>query len=222
MNWITYRFRLTGTTELLGGMPKTENLIRAQMSSKEVRITAKMHGRDPEKIIAENMQAMGIEPGQTAEEEEKSMSCGFRRNPAGVLCLGGHQITSLLIDCATTLGLSRKVRGLKDLLTRGLIVLDAPGNLLPIANGTGEPATEETGTREWGSTITDRMGTRSILRRYDYLLPWAVQAGAKFPDTSILTKEVWGDLWEMAEAQGLGSARPRGYGRFTVESMDRD
>jgi hypothetical protein len=232
MNWITKKIVLVGLTELLGGMPKTEDLIRGQMSSKAVRLKAKALGRDPERIVAENLAAMGVAPPETGaateaqaeavgEEvdelmDEEKVSCGFRRNPEGLLCLGAHQIQSMLIDCATTLGLSRKTRGLKDLLTRGLQAYQGtPGGPLLILRSAGATPTIPTGTLEWGSSVQDRAGRRSVLRRYDYLLPWELEFAARWPDTKILTQEIWTDLWEMAEAQGLGAARPRGYGKFT-------
>jgi len=213
MKWKTHQMRLIGTNELLGGMPKKEDLIEGQMSSKAIRIKAKGLGRDPEAIIAENMVAMGIEPGESGVDE-KSMACGFRRAPSGTLCLGAHQIGSMLTDCATTLRLSRRVMGLKDLLTRGLEVQTEWPNLIPILNGENVPVTEPSGTLEWGLLIRDRMGSRAILRRYDYVMPWSLKFTVRFADTGIMTGDIWADLWEMAMVQGLGAARPRGYGRF--------
>ena len=61
MKWIKYDVELAGETELLGGMPKTKELIEGMMSSKEIRLKAKALGRDPERIIAENIQAMGLD-----------------------------------------------------------------------------------------------------------------------------------------------------------------
>ena len=227
LTWITYGVRLAGITELLGGMPKTEDLIRGQMASKEIRLKAKVLGRDPESIIAENMVAMGITPGEesgeekSAEEEER-MSCGFRASLEGTLCLGAHQIPSMLIDCATTLKLSVPVRGLKDLLTRGMRVTGISPILLAVLDAEGNPVHEPIGQMEWGSQIQDRMGRRAILRRYNYVMPWLLDFTIAYPNTKIVTEAIWADLWEMAEVQGLGAARPRGYGKFKVEKMERE
>jgi len=120
LSWITYQVSLTGITELLGGMPKTEDLIAGQMASKEVRLRAKATGRDPERIVAANMVAMGLEAGVEEQMDEEKMSCGFRKH-RGQLCLGSHQIPSLLLDCATTSRLSRTRPGLVDLLNRMVI-----------------------------------------------------------------------------------------------------
>jgi hypothetical protein len=213
MDWITYDVTLTGITELLGGMPKTQALIEGQMSSKEIRLKAKALGRDPERIIAENLNAMGLEDGLDEITDEEKMSCGFRKTADGSLALGSHQIPAMLIDAATTLRYSRKHIGLKDLLTRGLVVLPLP--LVPI-HSTGEQVSHPTTILEWGSQIKDRMGTRAILRRYDAIMPWALHMTVQYPDTGLITKAIWSDLWEMGGHQGLGAARPRGYGKFVA------
>ncbi len=221
MKWITYDVELAGETELLGGMPKTKELIEGMMSSKEIRLKAKALGRDPERIIAENMQDMGA-PGEVPEEllEQEKMACGFRQSPEGYLALGAHQIPSMLIDAATTLKLSTKVRGMKDTLTRGTTAWqEGRGRLLLIVDGTGGEITEPTGTREWGSQIKDRMGSRAILRRYDYVHPWGLSFRIRYVDNEIITQAAWADLWELACVQGLGAARPRDYGKFRVVTM---
>lgn len=217
---IAWSVRLQGVTPLLGGMPKTQNLIEGQMASKEVRLRAKEKGRAVESIVAENMEAMGLDAGDVVEADEERASCGFRTNADGLLCVGGHQIPAMLIDAATSLKLTRTVRGLKDILDRNMRVY-CDGNLLPVLNGTGKPITEPTGTEEWGAQIKDRMGSRAILRRYDYVEPWALTFTIDYPDTSVITKAVWAQLWQAAERQGFGAARPKGYGRFTVEAMER-
>lgn len=221
LTWIAYRVELIGSTELLGGMPKTQELIAGQMASKEMRLKARALGRDVESIIAENMAAMGIEENDNTELDEDKMSCGFRKNTCGYLCLGAHQIPSMLIDCATTLKLSRSVSGLKDTLTRGTQVFQPSLTLIPILDDRGEAVKEPTETLEWGSQIQDQKGKRAILRRYDYVFPWRLSFSIRYPGTGIITQTIWEDLWAMAEVQGLGAARPRGYGRFSVGAMER-
>lgn len=230
MKYITYTVEVEGITELLGGMPKSEKLIEGMMSSKEVRLRAKALGRDPERIIAENIAAMGLDktpPETEALEEaldEEKMSCGFRASSDGHLCLGAHQIRSMLVDCATTLKYSRQYQGLKDLLTRGLQAIDptlakrqgVDASLLRILGEKG-PVSQPTGERTWGSQISDRMGRRAILRRYDFVFPWKLAFRVRFPATGVMTRLIWEDLWRMAEVQGLGAARPRGYGKFRVK-----
>lgn len=229
MKWIQYSVELEGITELLGGMPRDPKLIEGMMSSKEVRLRAKTLGRDPERIIAENLKDMGADQTETEVNEdamekaldEERMACTFRRTADGILALGAHQIPALLIDCATTLKLSRKVPGLKDTITRGTEVWQAQGqHLLRLSDAAGPAATPH-GTLEWGSQIQDRMGRRAILRRYDYLLPWSLAFQVRYVDNGILTKEHWADLWELAAVQGIGAARPRGYGKFRVVKMVR-
>lgn len=214
VDWIKYEIELRGLTPLLGGMPKTEDLIRAQMSSKEIRLRAKVLSRDPEKIIAENLISMGIEEGIETICDEEKLSCGFRCTPEGLLAIGSHQLPSMLIDAATTLQYSRKHRGLKDLLTRGLVVEPFP---MIVILSTNHTVTSPTETLEWGSQVRDRMGSRAILRRYDSIDPWEVSCTIRFPNTAILTQAIWSDLWEMGGHQGLGSARPRGFGRFDAK-----
>ena len=217
LSWITYQVSLTGITELLGGMPKTEDLIAGQMASKEVRLRAKATGRDPERIVAANMVAMGLEAGVEEQMDEEKMSCGFRKH-RGQLCLGSHQIPSLLLDCATTSRLSRTRPGLVDLLNRGTITsqhgCEDHGDACPfLALGVSEP----TGVLEWGHQVKDRAGSRAVLRRYDYLHPWSLECFVKYLDNGVVTKQVWDNLWELAQIQGLGAARPRNYGKFSVK-----
>jgi CRISPR/Cas system CSM-associated protein Csm4 (group 5 of RAMP superfamily) len=52
-------------------------------------------------------------------------------------------------------------------------------------------------------------------------MPWLLDFKISYPHTKVITEAIWDDLWEMAEVQGLGAARPRGYGKFKVEKMDR-
>lgn len=215
--WITYRIEMHGITELLGGMPKKVDLIEGQMSSKEVRLRAKATWRDPERIIAENIAAMGLEPGIEAETDAEQMSCGFRSHN-GDLCLGSHQIGALLLDCATTTKMSRKVFGLVDLLNRGIVSWQdgcpEHGSLCPfLLLGVQAP----TGVLEWGHQVKDRAGSRAILRRYDYVHPWSLSCNVKYLDTGVMTAQVWDNLWGIAGIQGLGAARPRNYGRFSVK-----
>jgi hypothetical protein len=220
MKWIHWTVELAGINEILGGMPKSEDLIVGQMASKEIRLRAKAMGRDPERIIADNLNTIGIEAGMEEIVDEEKMSCGFRRSADQALCLGAHQIQSLLLDAMTTLRLGQKVRGLKDTLARGTLVTQ-PGTepgLLKMQGDSAGTVEQPTGTLEWGSQVTDRSGSRAILRRYDYVKPWRLAFTVKYPDTGILTVEIWKDLWEMSEVQGLGAARPRGYGKFSVVS----
>ena len=118
---------------------------------------------------------------------------------------------------------SIKIRGLKDQLTRGLQIISGIPNLIPLCGADGEYRTEPTGVLEWGSSITDRMGTRSILRRYDYVLPWALCVRIRYADVGLITDAVWSALWDMgANMQGLGAARPRGYGKFQVVENEKE
>ena len=238
MKWIQYSVMLEGITELLGGMPKDPKLIQAMMSGKAIRLKAKALGRDPEKIIAQNLLSMGWDPEAAAPEEtpgdpaeptaiqqqlaEEKLACTFRRTPEGVLALGAHQVPSLLIDCATTLKLSTTVKGLKDTLTRGLEGWQRRGDpLLELFDAEGPCLAPHGKPLEWGSQIQDRMGRRAILRRYDWILPWVLTFSVRFVDNGTVTEARWNDLWELAAVQGLGAARPRGYGRFRIAKMDR-
>jgi len=240
MKWTTYSVVLEGITELLGGMPKDPKLITAMMSGKAIRLKAKALGRDPEKIIAQNLVSMGWDPEavvapvepETGEPKEataiqqqlseEKLACTFRRTPDGVLAVGAHQIPSLLTDCATTLKLSRTVPGLKDTLTRGLECWQRPGDtLLELFDAEGPCLAPHGKPLEWGSQIQDRMGRRAILRRYDWMLPWVLTFTVRFVANETITKARWDDLWELGAIQGLGAARPRGYGKFRIEKMDR-
>jgi hypothetical protein len=221
--WKIYDVKMTGINELLGGMPKTQELIEGMMSAKETRIKAAIMGRDPEKIIADNLKAMGVNAEEEIEEilKEEKLSCGFRKDPSGSVCVGGHQIPSMLIDCASSLKFTTKYRGFKDVLTRNTDCFQSGNDpcLLKITRSDA-PLTEPDGTLEWGSQVRDRMGSRAILRRYDYVMPWEIACTIRLLDNgSVPNKEwdeVWAQLWEVAQVQRFGAARPRGYGRFTT------
>jgi hypothetical protein len=230
IEYCVFEIHLEGETQLLGGMPKKEQLIYEMMKNKEIRLKAKALGRSVESIVAENLAAMGFSPGKEATDlDEKaaeaadtleSMSCGFRKSPAGNLSLGAHQIPSMLIDCATSLRMTRAVIGIKDLITRNTVCWQE-GTGAPVLEliSEGEPVPEAQGTLEWGSPVTDRQGTRSILRSYDFIMPWTLRFYLAFPDTNLMTNQMFENLWELSQIHGLGAARPRNFGKFKVVTI---
>lgn len=189
-----YKVGIKVKDRLLGGKPKTEELIKGWLES-----------RGRQDTVEEEMEEIDM-----AKEEEKAWT-GFKRDEKG-LYLDSYQIKGMIKEVVKVLRLARKKRGLRTLIQSGLFIYPARIHL-----GKSEPD----GYIEETSQVMSARGPRSIIKRHDYVKEPEFSFQVWFFDTRIMTEDMFNTIFEAAQRVGLGTNRHEGYGQFEVTELER-
>jgi hypothetical protein len=196
---------LETTTRMYGGMPQGEDLLRAWIEAK---------GPIPEETLEEKIEA--ITPGEVDEKMELS-STGFRSDKDGIF-IRDFMVKQMLKESATAVGMLKTKVGTKTNLTIGLVVNPERIRLASLQGNDGRPD----GYEEFQGRVRTPMGPRSILSRKAYFEP-GLQIGFSikmFLGGKLTVKDVRALLDHAGEFVGIGSARSREAGKFTVKRFE--
>jgi hypothetical protein len=192
---------LETTTRMYGGMPQSEDLLRAWIEAK---------GPIPEETLEEKIEALA--PAEVDEKVELS-STGFRSDKDGIF-IRDFMVKQMLKESATAVGMLKTKVGTKTNLTIGLVVNPERIRLTPLQVNDGKPD----GYEEFQGRVRTPMGPRSILSRKAYFEP-GLQIGFSIKmllGGKLTVKDVRALLDHAGEFVGIGSARSREAGKFKV------
>jgi hypothetical protein len=202
--WKEYKVSLQFTNEIMGGTPKSPELIWDWLEARKAP--------DPEKNAEE------IEAGIDASED-RSWS-GFQRQDGVGLCLRGYHVKAHIKDCANILRAMLPKRGKADgtevamawrsmVADRCYVVED----YIPLG------AKEPSGFFEHPVHVMTRQGPRNALKRTDYVDKPTITFTLKLLADKVVTEEVLRQLFEYGGTHGMGSDRGMGFGRYEVAEL---
>jgi hypothetical protein len=187
---------LETTTRMYGGIPQSEDLLRAWITAK---------GPMPKESLEEKIEAMTTDE---IDEKMELSSTGFRSDEDGIY-MRDFMVKQMMKESATAVGMLAKKIGTKTNLTIGLVVK-------PERIHIGK--THPDGYEEFQGRVKTMQGPRSIMSRKAYFDPGLqiafeikMLAGGK-----LTPKDVLALLNHAGEFVGFGSARSREAGKFKV------
>lgn len=196
-----YDVELKFREKLLGGVPKNPEMIKGWLNAK----VSKGELTASEQEISAMAAATGEEMAATTQEN-KSWT-GFKKDDNG-LYIEGRQIKAMMKECATTLKLMVKHRGLKQVLQHGTVIKPQR-----IYLGKKEPdGYEESVCHTWRG---------SALKRNDFVEGCTIEFQIWVVNTNILTKKRVKTLFELGQENGLGASRSQDYGKFHVMKLKK-
>lgn len=194
--------------KLLGGKPKTEELIKNWLETRGRVDTLK-------KEVAEI----------DAVEEEKKAWTGFKKDERG-LYIDSYQIKGVVKEVIKVLKLAQKNRGLGTLVKSGFFVYPAHIHLKNWDKSKSHPdliKQKVDGHIEEAIQVGGPQGYRSIIKRHDYVKNALLNFEIKFFNTGMLSEKILRLIFEAAQEVGLGTNRHEGgeFGRFKVLKLEK-
>lgn len=196
-----YRVKIQFREKLLGGIPKSEKLIEGWLQTLR---SDKFNERGEEATLGDEV-ATTIYDEIEVEKEEKAWT-GFKRDDKG-LYIEARQIEAMLKECATTLGLTVKIKGFRQHLQHGTFVQPPRLHL---------GKTEPDGYEELVGHVSGPRGKRAILKRHDYVERPTLEFEVWSVDNGKMKEEHLRKLFALGQENGLGCSRSQGYGKFDV------
>lgn len=205
--YLAYDVEIEMCDKLLGGKPKTEELIKSWLEARGRVGTL-------EKEVAEI---------DTVEEEKKAWT-GFKKDEQG-LCIDSYQIKGMVKEVIKVLKLAQKNRGLGTLIKSGFFVYPAHIHLRN-GNESKHPfkiKQEVDGHIEEAVQVSGPQGYRSIIKRHDFVENALLSFEIKFFDTGMLSEKILRLIFEAGQEVGLGTNRHEGgeFGRFKVLKLEK-
>jgi len=208
VEWDVYRVELEFVREIVGGIPKNPEVIKAWVMSR-----AKRSGKTEEeaKKLVEK-----ISEEVDADVEAEKTWVTFKKDENG-LYLEDRNVKAMFREAFSVLGLfsGKGAIARKQLFQHGFVI--KPWRIYFKRNG--KLIREPDGFHERTIHVMTMLGPRSALKREDYVKPpvtvefevWIVKS------RGVITEEHLRDALEVAsEAIGLGASRSQGFGRFKV------
>ncbi len=194
--YVKYEVELKFREKLLGGIPKNPEMIKGWLNAKVTKGELKVSEKEAEAMIAATAEEMNA-----STQENKSWT-GFKSDDTG-LYIEGRQVKAMMKECATTLKLMVKHRGLKQVLQHGTAI--KPQRLYL---GKKEPDGYEEGVcHTWRG---------SALKRNDFVERCTIEFEIWVVDTKILTEKLVNMLFELGQENGIGASRSQDFGKFHV------
>ena len=227
--WDEYELKMTFTTPLCGGVPRSEGIVQrwCQLRSASNAQLARMQESSPvrtlEQVAEERLSTIDPLPADTAEEIAR-VWVGFSRDEAGLFVRGGN-IRAHFKDCAGTLGPIMKrgaVPGLvamtafKARATEALYIREDRVHL----KQDGQIVTEPTAHREATLSVMTPPGPRTALKRVDYTFPCQLQSTILLLQNGVINRDHLIALLEYGKVHGFGQDRSLGYGKYEYELSD--
>lgn len=218
----TYRCEIQFRNKVMGGVPRHPSIIESWLRTKSGLVSGS------QQILFDLiriMRAQGIEVGPDATLEE-AMSAyesasrdaaldkqtnGFLADEKGGLYLESRQVKSLIREVTNVLYAGQRwgatKKGPKSFVAERVFV-----NPDELYLGVHEPS----GTLEFVGHITDKLGPRSTVTKYQYVERARIAFTVMVLHNSVENQH-WSEMWNLAEEEGLGALRSQGFGRFDVE-----
>lgn len=146
------------------------------------------------------------------DAEAKGWLC-FSHDSEGIY-IAGRAIKAMLKDCLSQLGVFQKDRGSKQSHNLGLFVEPARVRFTDLIGG--EPLEQPTGFIEMAGNVSGPSGSRSILKKVDYVSHVSIDFSLLLLRGKKLTEAHLIDALALAQKVGLGGARSQGYGQFEL------
>lgn len=220
----TYHCEVQFRNKIMGGVPRHPSIIESWLRTK----SGLVEGSDQIRFdLLRIMRAQGIEVGPDATFEE-AMSAyesashdaavdkqtnGFLADEGG-LYIESRQIKALIREVTNVLYAGQRwgatKKGPKSFVAERVFV--DPDKLYL---GVQEP----TGVLEFVGHITDKLGPRSTVTKYQYVDRARIAFKVKVLHNSVEDQH-WAEMWSLAEEEGLGALRSQGFGRFDVEAWE--
>jgi len=214
VEWDVYRVELEFVREVVGGIPKNPEVIKAWIMSR-----AKRSGKteaEARKLVEKVCEEVD------ADEEAEKTWVTFKKDDKG-LYLEDRNVKAMFREAFNVLGLfqGKGAVARRQLFQHGFVI--KPYRIHFERNG--EPIKEPDGYHERTIHVMTMLGPRSALKREDYIKPparisfevWIVKQ-----NRDVITEQHLRDALEVAsEAIGLGASRSQGFGRFKVLKFEK-
>ncbi len=214
-----YQARLLFKDRIMGGTPKDPKIIEGWLRSR-----AGVNNDDEIlQAIKRTLQEQGVDvtDGQTYEEmvaasaglAANKQTNGFKFDENG-LYIEGRVVKAMLKECTNILypyGVDKWTvtqKAPRSALAERVFV-DADRIYL----GVKEP----TGIEMFVGHVTGPQGPHSTLTYYEYVERAEITFDVRVAE-DLVSEQQWGELWTLAEQNGLGALRSQGFGRFDIEA----
>lgn len=225
--WEHWPLKLTFTTALCGGKPKSKDILPAWLESqkatdpayKKMQETELPAPRTIEEITEEHKATMGKLDEDADKALEKS-SVGFSEDDTG-LFIPAYHVRAHLKDCAGVVGETLKNAGapftILQFRSKMVARLYVDGDRLYLRNADGDIIKERTGYRDATMNVLTAQGPRTCLKRVDYVDGAVLECVLLFHrGAGMLMDHIRGCLIYGA-THGLGQDRSLQFGRYTFK-----